>query len=122
MRALETIKISFRTHIAYQLAHSYGPLGYLDGSNFTNTGYHQINMSQLKIELERSDEIFVRHHKQKYASNFPIGVAIEVTSFGLLSKIYNNMQFQDQNLISREYYNSKVEFMTSWLHSLSDFN
>lgn len=47
MRALETIEISFRTHIAYLLAHKYGPLGYLIKNNFDNHEYHQSNINQL---------------------------------------------------------------------------
>lgn len=119
MRALETIEISFRTHIAYLLAHKYGPLGYLIKNNFDNHEYHQSNIKQLQTELDRSDEVFIHHHRQKYSGEFPIWVAIEVTSFGLLSKFYSNLVVEDQDQISKEYYNSKVEFLKTWLHSLA---
>jgi abortive infection bacteriophage resistance protein len=36
MGALENIEVAFRTHIAYLLAHKYGPIGYLNADNFNN--------------------------------------------------------------------------------------
>ncbi|WP_053959923.1 Abi family protein [Sulfobacillus thermosulfidooxidans] len=37
---LEPIEIAFRTRIAYELAHRYGPLGYKNPDNFTSRTYH----------------------------------------------------------------------------------
>lgn len=117
---LEDVEISFRTHISHLLAHKYGSLGYKDYRNFRNENYHRIMMDILKAEINRSDEIFVSHHKQKYKGEFPIWVIIEVATFGDLSKMYNNLLEKDQDEIAHKYYKTKGDFIRTWLYSLSN--
>ena len=121
MGVLETIEVAFRTHISYLIAHQYGATGYENHEHFRNTTHHSNMMQKIQEEIDRSDEVFVQHHKSAYEGVFPVWVAIELTSFGLLSKIYNNMKEEDQNLIARDYYNTKGEYVKSWLYTLSVF-
>lgn len=121
MGVLETIEIAFRTHIAYFIAHKYGAMGYENHENFRNIDYHSNMLQKFQEEIERSDEIFVQHHKSAYGGSFPIWVVIELTSFGVLSKIYNNLKEEDQNEIAGNYYNTKGEYVKTWLYTLSVF-
>lgn len=116
---LENIEIAFRTHIAYLIAHKYGALGYKDGRNFRNEKYHEDMLKMLEDEINRSNEIFVGHHKRYYEGVFPVWVVIELTTFGVLSKMYNNMLDEDKDEIADKYYNTKGEFVRTWLHALS---
>lgn len=116
---LEDIEIAFRTHIAYQIAHNYGPLGYEDSQNFKNADYHKEMLNVLEDEIQRSKEVFVGHHKRYYDGNLPVWVVIELVAFGVLSKIYNNLLDEDKDKIAKSYYNTKSEFISTWLHSLS---
>lgn len=118
---LESIEIAFRTQIAYTLAHKYGPTGYLDGDNYTNRKIHDETVNKLLLEIDRSDEIFVKHYKERYQGIFPIWVAIELASFGLLSRIFSNLTNEDKNFISKTYYNLPHRYVKSWLHALSTF-
>lgn len=117
---LENIEIAFRTHISYFIAHKYGALGYKNSKNFWNANYHKEMIDTLNYEIHRSDEIFVLHHKSEYNGVFPIWVLIEVTSFGTLSKMYNNLLNEDKDEIAAKYYNTKGEFVRTWLHALSN--
>ncbi|MEY8414787.1 Abi family protein [Tissierella praeacuta] len=117
---LENIEIAFRTHISYLVAHKYGALGYKDSNNFRNASYHKGMIDTFNDEIDRSDEIFVSHHKNEYDGVFPIWVLIEVTSFGTLSKMYNNLLDEDKDEIAGKYYNTKGEFVRTWLHALSN--
>lgn len=117
---LENVEIAFRTHISYFIAHEYGALGYKDPANFQNQSFHRNMLKSFDDEIERSDEIFVTHHKSEYDGVFPIWVIIEVTSFGVLSKLYNNLLEKDKDKIANKYYNTKGEFVSTWLHSLSN--
>ncbi len=117
--ALETIEISFRTHIAYLLAHKYGALGYMNPSNFINKQLHADIMKKLNFEIERSRELFIAHHKKEYEGVFPVWVAIEVIPFGLLSKMYSNLKKEDKEEISKNYYNLPHKYIKSWLHVLA---
>jgi len=76
-------------------------------------------VEQLKMEFERSNELFIEHYKKNYESIFPIWVILEVSSFGFLSKMYSNLKDEDQREIGIEYYNIKPDFIRTWLYSLS---
>lgn len=121
MGVLETIEIAFRTHIAYFIAHKYGAMGYEKCENFRNIDYHSNMMRKFQEEIERSDEIFVQHHKSAYGGGFPIWVVIELISFSVLSKMYNNLKEEDQNEIASNYYHTKGEYVKTWLYTLSVF-
>lgn len=119
MSGLETIEIAFRTHIAYELAHTYGPLGYLEEQCFENASYHEEFIEHLERELKRADELFVAHHHVKYGGQFPIWVAVEVLSFSTVSKLYSNMHSEDKAQIAKAYYGLPYPYITSWLRLLS---
>ena len=70
---LENIEIAFRTHIAYLIAHKYGALGYKEPNNFRNASYHKGMIDTFNYEIDRSDEIFVSHHKSEYNGVFLFG-------------------------------------------------
>jgi len=116
---IECIEISFRTHIAYHLAHKYGALSYLDKQHFWSEKYHAEFIEELTKEIGRSSELFVDHHKLKYSGQFPIWVAVEMISIGCLSKLFSNMLNADKKVISIKYYNAAFSFVESWLASIA---
>ncbi|KXH81852.1 Abi family protein [Sporosarcina sp. HYO08] len=118
---LEVIEITFRAQLALFHSHKYGATGYLDSENFINPSYHVEMVKQLNREIHRSKEIFVHHHKSKYEGVFPVWVAIEVTSFSLLSKIYSNLKNKDKAIIAKSNYHFPYEYVKNWLYSLSTF-
>jgi abortive infection bacteriophage resistance protein len=120
MEIIEYIEISFRTHIAYLIAHKYGALGHEDSNNFKNEENHKDFMNDLQECISSSKDPFVLHHKDKYKGKFPVWVALEVLTFSTLSKLYKNLKLSDQKKISRDYYGSfHPEEVSSWLFSLS---
>ena len=94
---LEAIEIAFRTRVAYEFAHSYGPLGYQKSEYFKKEEFHQDILKELQNAIAKNQEIFIEHHKKKYGGEFPIWVAIELLSFGTVSKIYANMLDHDKD-------------------------
>lgn len=120
--ALETIEIAFRTHISYEIAHKIGPTGYRKKEHFLNETFHQVSLTELDslIDKSRKGELFVEHHFKKYDGVFPIWAAIEVTSFGFLSKFYRNLNEDLKRRISKSYYNVPYLYMESWLQTLSN--
>ncbi|WP_036735794.1 Abi family protein [Paenibacillus zanthoxyli] len=119
MDMTEQIEIAFRTHISYLIAHKYGALGYLDGTHFENSTYHSSFLNELNKEFKRSQEIFIKHHFEKYNGIIPIWVAVEVLSFGALSKLFKNMKNEDKNQIARSNYYIPAIYLESWLQCLS---
>ncbi|MGQ4667818.1 Abi family protein (plasmid) [Metabacillus halosaccharovorans] len=119
---LETIEISFRTHISYEIAHKLGPLGYKDKDNFINGKFHGESLDELETLISRSrkGELFIEHHFKKYNGNIPIWAAIEVTSFGYISKLYRNLREDLKRHIAKIYYNVPYLYLESWLQTLSN--
>ena len=120
--ALETIEIAFRTHISYEMAHKFGPLGYKNKENFINEKFHKDSMDELEslINKSRKGELFIQHHFKKYDGVIPIWAVIEVTSFGYLSKLYRNLNEDVKKHIAKVYYNVPYYYIESWLQTLSN--
>lgn len=119
MDMTEQVEIAFRTHISYRIAHTYGSLGHLESAHFENEKYHEAFLVELDKEVRRSQEIFIKHHFDKYEGNFPVWVAIEVLSFGTLSKLFSNMKNEDKNYIANSNYRVPAIYLESWLKCLS---
>jgi len=114
-----TVEVAFKSHVAYELAHVYGPVGYHDSNNFMDAGRHARFLEEVSNSIDNSYEIFVRHYKAKYGSISPIWVAIEVIPFGALSMLYKNMKEVNKKNIAKEYYDIDYSFIESWLECLS---
>ncbi len=116
MEMVEQVEIALRTHISYYIAHAYGALGHLASEHFE---YHELFLAELEKEIQRSQEIFIKHHVEKYEGKIPVWVAIEVLSFGALSKLFSNMKSEDQNQIAKRNYQVPAVYLGSWLKCLS---
>lgn len=122
MGALENIEIAFRTHMTYLIAHKYGTLGFENKENFLDETRHAEFFTELNkaFAIRRTGELFIEHHYRKYSGKFPVWVAMEVTSFGTLSKLYKNLKEEDKKEIAKTYYNLPYTYVESWLRTLSN--
>ena len=107
---LEFFEVQLRAKIAYQLAITYGSLGYMDAENFrpetlaNGSSVHKNLIGKFKNEVKRQGALpFVRHHKVKYGGQFPIWAAVELFTFGMLSSLFDIMRESDQHAVSRAY-------------------
>lgn len=131
--ALERIELAVRVDVAHLLGKydscAHQNPDYLHG-NFTkktlkrgpNSGKteHQIWLEKYQQQLNRlRREPFVEHHKKYYKGELPIWAAIEVWDFGLLSKLFAGMQFNDQKIIADKYGAEGGKAFSSWLRSLN---
>jgi len=120
-RALETIEIAIRAQTAYFMAHNHGAQGYTDPKIFSPYFYgHARWMQKLREKVERSKEEFVQHFKSKYSlsSHLPIWMAMELVSFGALSRLVAGLTRPDRTALSKQYRIPEMIFR-SWLHALS---
>ena len=117
---LESIEIYFRTYIAYTLAIKHGSTGYLNKQCFKKEKYFESFIKKLEDEKNNhKNKLFIKHHNEKYNGILPIWVAVEIMSFGTLSKLYSNMLPQDTAYIKRELCKVNPILVNSWLHSLT---
>lgn len=114
--ALEEVEVSYRTRIAYFHAHEYGAIGYLNGRIFNKFHNHAKFLNEIGREKELNKKLpFVEHHNEKYSGNLPIWVAVELFTFGMLSKFYADMETRDRKDIVRRIPELTESNLKSWL-------
>lgn len=81
---------------------------------------HQMWLNKYHSMLHRARrEPFIVHHKHKYGGRLPVWVAIEVWDFGLLSYLFEGMQYADKNQLAQKYGLADGATMAKWLRSLN---
>lgn len=125
LKVIEIIEITIRTKIAHHIASKYYSLAYMDRQFFVDEDYHKQFIDEFKREkFNQRDTAFVKHHNQVYDGKMPIWVAVELFTFGTLSKLYSNMKDEDKKVIAEALSNEtgiyavSPEYMKSWLKSL----
>lgn len=122
MAAIESIEIKLRSMLSYYLAIEHGPMSYFESRLFVNNERHVKLIAELNREKElQKDSAFVKHHIEVYNGDMPIWVAIELLSFGMLSKLYRNLKTRYQKQFVRNYVNEATTFndyLISWLQCL----
>ena len=131
--ALERVEMSVRVDVAHLLgqkepyAHEnpaclHGNFAKKVKSTGPRQGHteHQVWLDRYNAMLQRSRrEPFIAHHNKKYGGRVPVWAAIEVWDFGLLSRLFEGMQFHDKNLIAKKYGLDEGATLSKWLRSLN---
>lgn len=109
-----------KTRIAYNIAiaHPEDPLIYTDINYFKSENDHSRFMADFQNNVRNNREVpFVKHHIQKYRSQFPIWVAVNLFTLGNLKYLYKNIPSRDRKNISREF-NLSPKTFDSWIDTL----
>jgi len=128
---IEQIEISVRTKLIYHLSLAYGGLWYLNPALF-NTKIKTTNnisktvhiwvLDELQKEFNRSQEIFIKDHQQRYPEQ-PADAwkILEVASMGTLSKLYKNLKVDlpEKSLIANEMGINSPHTFSGWLESIA---
>ena len=130
--AIERIEISLRTKMIYNVAMTYGGLWYLDASLFQSANIklpdgtvktiHQNTLDELRKELNRSQEIFIKDHRFRYPNqDADAWKTLEVASMGTLSKLYKNLKHQlpEKSRIAKEMGLNLHNELSSWLEAIT---
>lgn len=117
---IEKIEIAFRCKLANYFSIKYGALGHMDPSKFSNAEYHTSFCNELKNEIDRNKRVpFVKNFLDNYTDReLPFYAAVELISFGTISKFYKNLLPSDKDNIAKQY-NIHYKFLESWLEHLS---
>lgn len=116
--AIERIEVSARSQWAYHLSHAYGSHAHLDQSLF-NSVFWQRNLDDLRKEVQRSQEVFIRHFQTNYTEQLPPAwVVCEVMPFGLLSRWFKSSPTSVKSKVAKTY-ELRVNLLESWLHHLT---
>ncbi|MDR1817884.1 MAG: Abi family protein [Puniceicoccales bacterium] len=89
-------------------------------STWRGKTWYQVWLEKYRALLARGDqEDFVRRFLDKYGARIPIWVAIELWDFGLLSRFYAGMRYNDQRAVSLLYGVEDPGLFASWLRSFN---
>lgn len=128
---LEQIEIILRTKISHNHAREYGAFGYRNDENSLNREYKIGNdntktvydefMKKVEQETKRSNEVFIKHIKEKYKTNhLPIWVLSEILSFGTLTKLYTILPKDLKKEIAKSFHeNLDIQVFDNWLLGLT---
>jgi len=116
---LEKIEISIRAKMIYIMSHKYGCFWFSDQKLFKNVQKHSDTLTKIKSEYYRSDEDFIKSFNLKYLDEFPPSwMILEITSFGSLSLLYNNLGTIKEKRDIANYFGISDSVFASWIHSI----
>ena len=119
--ALEEVEIYLRAKFAYFHAHKYGAEGYMNSENYSDRHKAEKFQDNLEREIKNNGKSpFVAHHKKNYEGHFPVWVAVELFTFGMLSRFYSDMKTADQKHLAKSLYGTVPKNVTSWLRCCTD--
>jgi abortive infection bacteriophage resistance protein len=122
-KAIELIEVSIRTKLSLFLSHNHGPYWFDDDNIVINKISHADNIKSIQDLLnQKIKEQFIKDHLKKYNDQYPPSwKLLEITSFGLLSRLYGNISpsVKEKKAIARSLGLPNHEFLESWLKSIA---
>jgi len=120
--AIEKIEISLRTQIIYQYAIVHGSFWHLKPELYNNSMFFAKQIASLQKEVDRSNETFIKHYKQTYndPQEPPSWMSLEVSSIGLLSKIFSNLKDNScKDEVTRHFGLKANSILENWMQCFS---
>lgn len=118
--AIERVEVSARAQWAHQLGHAHGAHAHLNAALAKRRDHWQNNIEALSKEVDRSEEVFIRHLTSTYSDRLPpIWACCEVMSMGLLSRWYSNLKPTPLRRQIADVFDLDHNTLQSWLHHLS---
>jgi abortive infection bacteriophage resistance protein len=117
IKALSEIEITAKSILAYHHAHRYGSLGYLNENNFNEKHDHERFIERFETSIQNNKStLTVKHHRKVYDGKFPMWVATELFTMGMISLFYADLATEDKRAVAKEY-GTSYKYLESWLHS-----
>jgi len=120
--AIEKIEVALRTQIIYNYSLAYGGFWHLKPELYNNSVYFAEHIASLQNEIERSNETFIKHYRDTYSDPIepPCWMSLEISSIGLLSKIFSNLKKEKCKDVITAYFGLKdVDILTNWMYCFS---
>ena len=112
------VEIVARARIAYTMAQAWGAMGYRNIANYgkgCDAERFAELMDKIDQDLGKSRERFIKTYNEKYEGQFPVWVAVEVISFGELSKMYYLLPIEMKKTVAAAYDGLDEALLTNWI-------
>lgn len=128
---ISKIEVALRVRLVEALLIHEEPLVLQDSSIFKEKKRYWQNMATVASEIARSNDVFIKHNFDNHDGEVPVWAAVEVLSFGTLSKIIKNLKTGTKSsysiLASNYQYKSKKgnlvkpsqKMLASWIQGVS---
>ena len=128
---ISKIEVALRVRLAEALLTHGDALILQDSSIFKEKKLYWQNMSTVASEIARSNDVFIKHNFDNHDGEVPVWAAVEVLSFGTLSKIIKNLKTgtgSSYSILAANYqYKSKKgnlvnpsqKMLASWIQGVS---
>ena len=102
---MEHIEVYLRAVITNYFSLKYGNFGYKDLNNYNKKNFQKSTIKELEREIKRNKKSpLINNFEKNYeGGEIPFYAAIEVASFGTISKMYKNMENDDKKEIAKEF-------------------
>jgi abortive infection bacteriophage resistance protein len=120
--SIEKIEVALRTQIIYQFSCNYGSHWFEQPRLYRDKRIFHSDLKHLDKEIGRSQEEFIRHYFRKYThpKRPPAWMAMEVTTLGTLSKMYENLQMTaSKKAVARHFGLGHPDVLESWMRTFS---
>lgn len=121
--AIEKIEIALRTQIIYEYAMAHGAFWHLKPALYNSAVYFADHIASLQKEIDRSKETFIDHYRTVYTDpkEPPAWMSLEVSSMGLLSKIFSNLRNDEpcKDRITHHFGLKDVDTLANWMRCFS---
>lgn len=125
MEAIERIEVAIRTQIAYHHAHAFDPFAYathprtlpgMTSGPVSDRRSHACWIYEIRKQVGRSDQPFVKHFQRKYTSNsdLPIWMATELMTLGNVLRLYQACRVQEREPVAR-IFDVTISELESWI-------
>lgn len=128
---LSKIEVALRVRLTEALLIYKDSLVLQDSSIFKDKKTYWQNSSTVASEIARSNDVFIKHNFKRHEGEIPLWAAVEVMSFGTLSKIVKNLKTGKNSAYSvfaesYKYISTKgnlvkpsMQMLSSWIHAVA---
>lgn len=128
---LSKIEVALRVRLTDALLIYNDSLVLQDSAIFKDKKTYWQNASTVASEIARSNDVFIKHNFKKHEGEIPLWAAVEVMSFGTLSKLIKNLKTGQGSAFSALAENYKyrsvkgnlvkpsMQRLSSWIQSVS---
>lgn len=124
------IEIALRVRFSEALLSTGDSTAYLDPTYFNDKPDFWRNLSTISSEITRSGDAFIHHNYKKHDGIIPIWAAVEIMSFGTLSKCIKNLipshhaykklaAYYKYLSAKRNVVTPSINNLSSWIHSVT---
>jgi abortive infection bacteriophage resistance protein len=114
---LEKIEVAVRVQMVYSLSTAHGSFWMDNEALFADPEMYRATLAKINGELQRCDEEFILSFKARYANPLPPSfITLEITSFGALSRLYDNLKVGPVRREIAESFGLADKTFASWLH------